>query len=474
MVLVLNFNNNQSESYFSKLVNFYKNIDLTLITMEINFEPISNIDDDIELTQSGESKIIAKINNNIGNLSCSLFSKVIQKHFNFGFEADLNLTFYFKILLSFINDRKFVYSICSSLLSMSYAHILKNRFYFFIDTTPISHLLKGLILLNCSEFKQSSNVFKENAELILSYRITKKEFLSLQTIENLNIFFDKSEAVDDDITEDLTPLNKSLSTYYYNLSLLFAEKFCFSVSLDLGNLALNAGSKENDEKITERNCLNCFNIYLELSDFDGAYSTLMKLNSDSIQLECLKKFINKIFNSSSNDLKKLISYPFIGIDDYVDDILFQEANSFDFINTSKEEYWNNFSKGLMYFKVLYSWRLNHNNPRGACEALYHVINKYKYSLSNKTQKSLVMTSNKSSFKKIKNQTLIVFQLYSIILNLLKTFKETDKQWLLKHNLSMNIDKSYEKEYELVTLEELKEEFNSWTSEIDQSLKVEIL
>lgn len=122
------------------------------------------------------------------------------------------------------------------------------------------------------------------------------------------------------------------------------------------------------------------------------------------------------------------------------------------------------SNALTCYEYLYLWRLlglatgastrSFGDVRGAAEALYIFITRFKL------EKELLVadSSDGEDYKQFK---LRILELYKIILNCLKTFKNEDDRWIIRRDSS--------KQLVVATVDELTIEYCKWLKELETEL-----
>lgn len=137
-----------------------------------------------------------------------------------------------------------------------------------------------------------------------------------------------------------------------------------SFVIDFARLALQfIKSGQHDPDLSTEMQSRLFHAALQTSRYELAYSALSIFTNTALQTSSLRLLITKMCESSH--ATQLISFPFLGLQDLVDDILAQKcANIVEVTN------------GVPYHKILYAWRIQHSDFRGAAaislERLYRL------------------------------------------------------------------------------------------------------
>ncbi|KAF7583079.1 Nucleoporin Nup120/160 family protein [Clavispora lusitaniae] len=200
-----------------------------------------------------------------------------------------------------------------------------------------------------------------------------------------------------------------------------------------------------------------FNDALEVTEYEEAIASLDKLDNFLSRNEfrvCFTKLVRTLIthheiNRLFGQTNELFTRNYL----LVDSILLELANE-DLI----------LSNALKCYEFLYSWRLfggsqssdvNHlGDKRGAVEALYIFITRFRMEQDN-------LGSVSDDIEDFKQFKLKVLELYMIILNCLKTFKNEDDQWLIKRDTSRGMG--------YVKLRELNLEYLQWLKELEMDL-----
>ncbi|ODV81711.1 uncharacterized protein CANTADRAFT_24549 [Suhomyces tanzawaensis NRRL Y-17324] len=206
--------------------------------------------------------------------------------------------------------------------------------------------------------------------------------------------------------------------------------------------------------------LNVFELAMALTDYDLIYESLLNLDtsyndSDSYK-ELFTRFLKKlIFNHSiaiifPPNKNTLYQKKYI----LIDSVLLQLANDELAL-----------SKSLRYYEYLYSWRLfgasnelgsdQLADKRGAIEALYLFITRFRFEHSHLLQ-------SEPSTDDVKQYKLKILELYMIILNCLRSFKDDEDKWILKSKDSNHL--------KIIRLDELKIEYYDWLKELEGDLR----
>ncbi|KAI9644836.1 hypothetical protein NHQ30_006863 [Ciborinia camelliae] len=159
-------------------------------------------------------------------------------------------------------------------------------------------------------------------------------------------------------------LNAGLPEYYSHIVSLYDNEKMYSFVIDFSRLALQfIKPGQHDPHLSTEMHSRLFHAALQTSLYELAYSALCLFTNTALQTSSLRLLITKMCESSH--ATQLISFPFLGLQDLVDEILAQKcANIVEVTN------------GVPYHKILYAWRIQHSDFRGAAaislERLYRL------------------------------------------------------------------------------------------------------
>lgn len=159
-------------------------------------------------------------------------------------------------------------------------------------------------------------------------------------------------------------LHNGLAKYYSHIVALFEQHKAYSYVIEFARLAIQFLSLEDDATLTKTDMLSrLFNAAVATSQFEVALTSLSSLKDSALRNSSLRKLVHKMCETYHSS--ELVSLPFPGMQQEVDDILAQRCRS----NTDMQ--------GVPYHQILYSWRIKHNNYRGAASVLLDRIQKLR-------------------------------------------------------------------------------------------------
>lgn len=146
---------------------------------------------------------------------------------------------------------------------------------------------------------------------------------------------------------------------------LYETQRAYSYVVDFGRLAIQFITHKAEDADARTDTLSrLFNAALATSQFELAHTTLLSIKDRALRQPSLRKLVDKMCETFHNI--ELVSFPFPGMQQDVDDILAQKCrNTMDVV------------QGFPYHQVLYSWRIKRNNYRGAASVILDRIQKLR-------------------------------------------------------------------------------------------------
>ncbi|KAK0612967.1 nucleoporin Nup120/160-domain-containing protein [Bombardia bombarda] len=124
------------------------------------------------------------------------------------------------------------------------------------------------------------------------------------------------------------------------------------------------GASDGSVSIKTEMLSRLFTASTAISHFDVAHSALLAMEDGAMQKSYLKRLVEKMCEAGQNT--ELISLPFSGLQTKVDDILLEKCRATsDVLN------------GVPYHRILYAWRINHNDYRGGAAILLDRLQKLR-------------------------------------------------------------------------------------------------
>lgn len=159
-------------------------------------------------------------------------------------------------------------------------------------------------------------------------------------------------------------LNDGLAKYYSHIVSLYDRHRAFSYVIDFARLSLQFTRGSDSPALRVEMSSRLFTVSTAISRFEMAHATLLSMPDRALQYSYLKKLVERM--CETNQTSELIALPFSGLQEEVDDILFQRCK-----NTAEVV------RGTPYHNILYAWRITHNDYRGAAAVLHDRLQKLR-------------------------------------------------------------------------------------------------
>lgn len=160
-------------------------------------------------------------------------------------------------------------------------------------------------------------------------------------------------------------LNSGLAQYYSHIVALFEKQKAYSYVVEFARLSIQfTGSTSENANIKTDMLSRLFNAALATSQFELAHTTLLSMKDQALRQYNLRKLVDKMCETYHNS--ELVTLTFPGMQQEVDDILSLRCKSI-----------MDVMHAFPYHQVLYSWRIKHNNFRGAASVILDKIQKLR-------------------------------------------------------------------------------------------------
>ncbi|KAF6844156.1 DNA repair protein rad51 [Colletotrichum musicola] len=230
-------------------------------------------------------------------------------------------------------------------------------------------------------------------------------------------------------------LNKGPARYYCHVVAVFEKAKAYSYVVEFAGLAIQYSHASPESALVRSEMLSRqFNAATVLSRFDVAHASLLAMRDKAMQLSSLRKLVDKMCESYHNN--ELMSLPFPGLQDAIDEILSQRCKSaMDVLS------------GVPYHQILYSWRIKRNDYRGAATVLLDRIQKLQLA--------------GEGDKLIGDDTLDtpVTKQYLLLINALSCV-DSKQAWIFSEEMSppSSRDTSFQSKRKVVTLSDLRKQY----------------
>ncbi|EGS23308.1 uncharacterized protein CTHT_0009760 [Thermochaetoides thermophila DSM 1495] len=163
-------------------------------------------------------------------------------------------------------------------------------------------------------------------------------------------------------------LNSGLPNYYAHIVNLYDKQKAYSYVMEFSRLALQFAQTSNQDSASIKTEMlsRLFTASTATSHFEEAHSALLAMDDEALQKSYLRKLLERMCESGQSS--ELISLPFSGLQNKVDEILAEKCRATrDVLN------------GVPYHQILYAWRISHNDYRGAAAILLDRLEKLRRS-----------------------------------------------------------------------------------------------
>lgn len=152
-------------------------------------------------------------------------------------------------------------------------------------------------------------------------------------------------------------LTTGMPHYYSHIVALFDRAKLYSYVIDFSRLGLQfaapaAAASANLATLRTELHSRLFNAALQTSQWEIAYTTLNLFTDVPLQVSSVRSLVTRM--CESNAARHLVALPFIGLHKHVDDVLVERCQAIVDVE-----------KGVQYHKILYAWRIQRNDYRGA-------------------------------------------------------------------------------------------------------------
>ncbi|KAK9453569.1 nucleoporin Nup120/160-domain-containing protein [Dipodascopsis uninucleata] len=313
---------------------------------------------------------------------------------------------------------------------VSTAHLIP-----YLPSTGLTCYMKGRIYLEQLQYEKASILFLRSSNDLSHRRLNDNEVLSLYPICN-----DKTKVV----------LGTGQSSFYSHVSKLFYDKGAFTKSVEFARLAID--SLEPLSKSLDDMLVKYFDAALRAALYDESYMALNQIRDQNEKLRCLRSLI--IALSLGNRSAQLCKYPFIGMHKSVEEILMEMARNTIDVNSIPN-----------YYKVFYSWQIEHGNYREACASLYEYVQRLKSS------------GFRRASDKFNVRDLDISQCYMILINTMMCIDDEIEPWFLarKFDSASTISSSSlaQSIRTLIRLSDIKSEYNDELLRMEKILQEQL-
>lgn len=213
---------------------------------------------------------------------------------------------------------------------------LAMHFSQFVDYQPFASYLQARSLLLESQYAEAATAFARNGYPLVSSPKSK---------------------VGSQLKTKLTASN--LVEYHLHVASLFAALDRHEESLRFcteAELAAVSASPEHKQEVKQR----LFTAALRAHNWDEAYRSMLPASNDSLKRQNVRDFLTAL--CESRDAKRLASFPCTGFTDLIDSTM--ETKARNMLDVRSRPAWH---------KLLYAFRVQHRDFRGAASIIYHRV-----------------------------------------------------------------------------------------------------
>lgn len=234
----------------------------------------------------------------------------------------------------------------------------------FCSRDPFSVYIQGRVLLSLKDYAPAALAFKKAAVGMSEYSMlaTSVPYFNIVSGVPMQHADLRTGGLLDDTEKKL--LNSGLANYYSHIVSLYDRHRAFSYVIEFARLSLQFARGSDCRALRVEMSSRLFTASTSISRFEMAHATLLSMPDRALQHSCLKKLVERMCETSQTS--ELIALPFSGLQEEVDDILFQKCK-----NTAEVV------RGTPYHNILYAWRITHNDYRGAAAVLHDRLQKLR-------------------------------------------------------------------------------------------------
>ncbi|KAH0544074.1 hypothetical protein FGG08_001692 [Glutinoglossum americanum] len=225
---------------------------------------------------------------------------------------------------------------------------LASEFVRYLPNTPWATYLRGRVHLCKREYSMAAACFKKSAYGLHSLSLDKDKMTDEDTDGLLDLV-------------GLRDLHDGPLGFYRHIVGLFEGERTYSYAVDFAKVAIQfavlARADEPTGNVMDDILNRLFYSSLQTSRFDEAYSAISQMGDNTLKKRAIRDLV--AFMCERGDSEELISLPFIGLQDEVDEQLVFHCQNTLSINS-----------GPPFHKVLFAWRMKRCDFRGAASILY--------------------------------------------------------------------------------------------------------
>ncbi|EEB08845.1 nucleoporin Nup120 [Schizosaccharomyces japonicus yFS275] len=286
---------------------------------------------------------------------------------------------------------------------------LSRQLIGWLKTSAVEMYLKGHTYLNCLEPDKA----------VASFR---RAFIPVDELADFSSAF----FVD---YQDLAALypQEPLACYYLHISMCLMNAACFRHAVTFCELAISSLTESNKAMETDI-YYRMFKSACAAGLFKTAYMAIMQVPSRQLPREFLAELLSSMADAGCVD--QILNFPMPGLQKTFDDIL--QAKALNTVDVTLRPSW---------YHVLFAWRMNQGNMRGAAAILFERLVRFQ---------SQMIVSQRSQYAQLLED-------YLVVLNILRTLPKNDA-WFLASRVDSARNKCVVPQ-RLVTLEDVEKGYS---------------
>ncbi|KAK9374390.1 nucleoporin Nup120/160-domain-containing protein [Lipomyces chichibuensis] len=271
----------------------------------------------------------------------------------------------------------------------------------FLSVDGLGCYTRGRVYIESGQFDKAATFLMKSTTDMASQPLTELTALSLREFWGM-----------DGAGMSTAALGSGVMRLSSHVSDLFYRRAAYSHATEFVKLALDMRDPDVDHVEMDKLFTKAFQAALSGALYDDAYMAMTNIFEQRLRHDLLTAFIVTL--CSSGQSLRLCDYAFLELQTEVEAILEQHArNTVDLHSPSAPN----------YYKILYSWRIEHGNYRDAASAIYEYIQRLRSGFT------------RSSFETLENTDFNSFDIdvtqgYLVLLNTLACIDEKPEPWFL--------------------------------------------
>ncbi|KAK9237376.1 nucleoporin Nup120/160-domain-containing protein [Lipomyces kononenkoae] len=271
----------------------------------------------------------------------------------------------------------------------------------FLSVDGLGCYARGRVYLESGHFDKAATFFRKSTTELAAQPLTELTALCLREFAGM-----------DAAGMSIPVLGSGVMRFSSHVADLLYRKAAYSHATDFVKLALDMREPEVDDVETDKLFTKAFRAALSGALYDDAYVAMTNISEDKLRRDLLTEFINTLCTSGQS--LRLCDYAFLELLPEVEAILEQNAQSTIDLHVPSAP---------NYYKILYSWRTEHGNYRGAASAIYEYVQRLRCGLTRASSD----THENAEFNTF---DIEVTQGYLVLVNTLACIDDKPEPWFL--------------------------------------------